>query len=228
SGGASLVVAPQIQSIADLRGSTISTPALGNTQVVALRAWLAEQGFEATLEGGGDVSIVPQANAQTLETFRSGEIQGAWVPEPWATRLVLEGGGHVLIDERDLWPGGQFVTTHLVVSTTFLDAHPDLVMAILRGLIRAQDLIASDPLEAQQVVNRTIEEITGRALPGEVISGAWANLTFTLDPIASSLAESAADAVAAGLLEPVDLDGIYDLTLLNELLRAAGRPEVSP
>ncbi|MBU1865204.1 MAG: ABC transporter substrate-binding protein, partial [Actinobacteria bacterium] len=228
SGGASLVVAPQIQSIADLRGTTISTPALGNTQDVALRAWLAEQGFEASLEGGGDVSIAPQDNAQTLETFRSGEIQGAWVPEPWATRLVLEGGGHVLIDERDLWPGGQFVTTHLVVSTTFLDAHPDLVMAILRGLIRAQDLIASDPLEAQQVVNRTIEEITGRALPDEVISGAWANLTFTLDPIASSLAESAADAVAAGLLEPVDLDGIYDLSLLNELLRAGGEPEVSP
>ncbi|MBU1493649.1 MAG: ABC transporter substrate-binding protein, partial [Actinobacteria bacterium] len=218
----------QIQSIADLRGTTISTPALGNTQDVALRAWLAEQGFEASLEGGGDVSIAPQDNAQTLETFRSGEIQGAWVPEPWATRLVLEGGGHVLIDERDLWPGGQFVTTHLVVSTTFLDAHPDLVMAILRGLIRAQDLIASDPLEAQQVVNRTIEEITGRALPDEVISGAWANLTFTLDPIASSLAESAADAVAAGLLEPVDLDGIYDLSLLNELLRAGGEPEVSP
>ncbi|MBU1226692.1 MAG: ABC transporter substrate-binding protein, partial [Actinobacteria bacterium] len=221
-------VAPQIQSVADLRGTTISTPAVGNTQDVALRAWLAEQGFEASLEGGGDVSIAPQDNAQTLETFRSGEIQGAWVPEPWATRLVLEGGGHVLIDERDLWPGGQFVTTHLVVSTTFLDAHPDLVMAILRGLIRAQDLIASDPLEAQQVVNRTIEEITGRALPDEVISGAWANLTFTLDPIASSLAESAADAVAAGLLEPVDLDGIYDLSLLNELLRAGGEPEVSP
>ncbi|MBU1492446.1 MAG: ABC transporter substrate-binding protein, partial [Actinobacteria bacterium] len=88
SGGASLVVAPQIQSVADLRGTTISTPALGNTQDVALRAWLAEQGFEATLEGGGDVSILPQANAQTLETFRAGGIQGAWVPEPWATRLV--------------------------------------------------------------------------------------------------------------------------------------------
>lgn len=228
SGGASLVVAPEILSIADLEGAAIASPALGNTQDVALRAWLAEQGFETTLEGGGDVSIIPQANAQILETFRAGQIQGAWVPEPWATRLVIEGGGHVLVDERDLWPQGQFVTTHLVASTIFLDEHPDLVVAILRGLIRAQDLIAADPIEAQTIVNQTIEQITGRALPDEVISGAWANLTFTLDPIAFSLAESAADAVAVGLLEPVDLDGIYYLEPLNALLRERGESEVGP
>lgn len=227
SGGAALVVRAGIESPADLTGTRLTTPSLGNTQDVALRAWLASQGFETSLEGGGDVSIAPQSNAQALETFRSGDIDGAWVPEPWATRLVLEGGGHVLVDERDLWPEGRFVTTHLIVSTPFLEEHPDQVRAVLRGLIRAVDFAAADPAAAQAAINADIEAITGKALPAEVITGAWQNLTFTLDPVSSSLQESADNAVAAGLLDPVDLNGIYDLRLLNELLRESGRPEVT-
>jgi NitT/TauT family transport system substrate-binding protein len=227
SGGAALVVAPSITSVADLVGIKIGTPALGNTQDVALRAWLADQGFATTLEGEGDVAILPQANSQSLETFRSGEIQAAWVPEPWATRLVQEGGGHILVDERDLWPDGQFVTTHLVVATSFLEENPDLVSAILRGLIESQDFISEDPAGAQTAVNAHIEAISGTAMAEEVIAAAWSNLTFTLDPIASSLRQSAEDAVAVGLLEPVDLNGIYALDLLNAILREAGRPEVT-
>jgi NitT/TauT family transport system substrate-binding protein len=226
SGGASLVVSGEITDAADLAGAKIASPSLGNTQDVALRAWLAEQGFETTLEGGGDVSVVPQDNANTLESFQSGAIDGAWVPEPWATRLVLEGGGHVLIDERDLWPDGQFVTTHLVVATEFLEEHPDRVAAVLQGLITAEDAIASDPDAAKASVNGHIEQITGKALAPEVIDGAWANMTFTLDPIAESLHESANDAEELGLLDPVDLDGIYDLSLLNQLLAEMGREEV--
>ena len=122
SGGAYLVVKPEITSAAQLKGKKLATPQLGNTQDVALRAWLKEQGLSSDAQGGGDVSILPQPNAQTLDTFRSGDIDGAWVPEPWATRLVQEGGGTVLVDERDLWPDGQYVTTHLVVTPTFLEA----------------------------------------------------------------------------------------------------------
>jgi NitT/TauT family transport system substrate-binding protein len=226
SGGAALVVREGINTPADLAGTRLATPSLGNTQDVALRAWLAGQGYATTLEGGGDVSIFPQANAQTLETFRSGDIDGAWVPEPWATRLVLEGGGHVLVDEADLWPQGQFVTTHLIVATSFLNEHPDQVRAVLRGLIRAVDFANQQPEEAQTAVNANIEQLTGKALAPEVISGAWGNLTFTLDPIASSLQKSADDAISVGLLEPVDLNGIYALDILNEILREEGRPEV--
>jgi NitT/TauT family transport system substrate-binding protein len=227
SGGAALVVRQGIEKAADLRGAKLATPSLGNTQDVALRAWLATQGLSTTLEGGGDVSVLPQSNAQTLETFRSGDIDGAWVPEPWATRLVLEGGGHVLVDERDLWPGGQFVTTHLVVSTAFLQKHPDQVRAILRGLVTAVDFANQHPQEAQAAVNAQLEKLTGKALPTEVITTAWGNLAFTLDPVASSLKKSADDAVAVGLLKPVDLGGIYDLSLLNAILKEEGRPEVA-
>src|SRR5262245_30025002 len=147
SGGAALVVAPAITAPAQLRGAKLATPQLGNTQDVALRSWLAQQGLAATLEGAGDVAVLPQANAQTLETFRAGEIQGAWLPEPWASRLVLEAGASVLVDERSLWPDGRFVTTHLVVRTAFLREHPELVAALLRAHVAAVDFANASPAE---------------------------------------------------------------------------------
>jgi NitT/TauT family transport system substrate-binding protein len=218
SGGAALVVKPEITSPEDLARATLATPSLGNTQDVALRAWLAEQGFTTDETGGGDVAIVPQANADTLTAFQQGNIDGAWVPEPWATRLILEGGGEILVDEADLWPDGQFVTTHLIVGRQFLDEHPETVSGLLAGLVDAIEFANDNPAEAQTVTNAGIEAITQSALPAATIEGAWENLTFTWDPIASSLVESAADAEAVGLLEPVDLNGIYDLSLLNEVL----------
>ncbi|HEX9978156.1 MAG TPA: ABC transporter substrate-binding protein [Acidimicrobiia bacterium] len=226
SGGAALVVQPSILTPQDLGGKTLATPQLGNTQDVALRAWLAEQGFSFDETGGGDVSIVPQANAQTLQTFRSDQIDGAWVPEPWATRLVQEGGGHVLVDERDLWPNGQFVTTHVIVRAEFLEQHPDLVEAFLRAHVRAVDFANDHPAEAQADVADQILAITGQELAADVIAAAWGNMTFTVDPIADSLVQSARDAEAVGLLEPVDLTGIYALELLNGVLAAMGREPV--
>jgi NitT/TauT family transport system substrate-binding protein len=226
SGGAFLVVRPGIDSVEDLVGTTLATPQLGNTQDVALRAWLVEQGLSFDTAGGGDVSIVPQSNADTLRAFQAGDIDGAWVPEPWATRLIQEGGGVVLIDERDLWPDGAYVTTHLIVRTEFLEKNPGLVEDLLRGHLEAVRFVNDNPEEAQRITNDGIEAITGARLPDQVIAGAWENLTFTWDPIASSLQESADNAVAAGLLDPVDLSGIYALDILNRLLAEAGEEPV--
>src|SRR4051795_5304283 len=133
SGGAQLVVRDGINSPSDLKGTTLASPQLGNTQDVALRTWLTDQGLKNSVQGGGDVTIAPTANADVLNLFKSGQLDGAWVPEPYASRLVLEGGGHVLVNEKDLWPGGKFVTTHLIVSTEFLTKYPDTVAALLRG-----------------------------------------------------------------------------------------------
>jgi NitT/TauT family transport system substrate-binding protein len=227
SGGASLVVQPEITSAAELAGAKLATPSLGNTQDVALRAWLIEQGYETDATGGGDVSILPQANADTLTTFQQGQIDGAWVPEPWATRLVLEGGGKVLVDERDIWPDGQFVTTHLIVSTGYLEDNPEVVRHLVEGLLDAIEVANGDPATAQALTNAGIERITTEALPEATIAGAWDKMTFTPDPIAASLAKSKDDAVAAGLLEEVDLTGIYDLTILNEVLTERGMAEVA-
>jgi NitT/TauT family transport system substrate-binding protein len=222
SGGASLVVREGIESPEDLEGATLATPSLGNTQDVALRAWLLEQGYQTDTTGAGDVSIVPQENADTLNALRLGDIDGAWVPEPWATRLQLEGGGQVLLDEAELWPDGEFVTTHLIVSTDLLEDRPDVVRDLIAGLLESIDAINDDPEAAQTVVNDGIEADTTSRLADETMAGAFENLTFTWDPIASSLEESASDAVEVGLLEPVDLSGIYDLTILGELLEERG------
>lgn len=226
SGGASLVVRHGINGPADLKGKKLATPQRGGTQDVALRHWLKANNLKADLEGGGDVSITPQENAQTLETFRAGQIDGGWVPEPWATRLVQEGGGKVLVDERSLWPDGTFVTTHLVVRTKFLKEHPDTVRRLVAGQVQANELVNTNPAEAQRLVNQAITTITGKGVPAAVLDAAWKNLEFTDDPIATSLTTSADHARELGLLGRVDLKGIYDLTLLNEVLAAASRPEV--
>ena len=226
SGGAALVVKPEITSAAQLKGKKVATPQLGNTQDVALRYWLKEEGLSTNPSGGGDVSIAPQENAQTLDTFKSGAIQGAWVPEPWVSRLVQEGGGKVLVDEKTLWPGGKFVTTHLVVRTAFLEEHPDVVERLLEGQVEANEFVNTSGTEAQTVVNAGIEKITGKKLADPVIAAAWKNLTFTYDPVSSSLKDSAAHAEAVELLAKVDLTGIYDLTVLNKVLKAKGETAV--
>ena len=227
SGGAFLVVNPSINSAADLKGKKVATPQLGNTQDVALRSWLKSQGLTTDTQGGGDVSVVPQDNAQALEAFKSGAIAGAWEPEPWATRMVQEGKGKVLVDERTLWPGGQFVTTQLMVRSAFLKEHPDVVQHLLEGQVAATDFINANPAEAKTLANQALQKATGKALPQAVLDAAWPHMTFTNDPIASSLRKGADNAKAVGLLDAgTKLDGIYDLTLLNKVLKAAGKPEV--
>ena len=140
--------------------------------------------------------------------------------------MIEEADGHVLVDEHDLWPDGEFVTTHLIVATSFLEEHPDVVKQLLTGHVAANAFVNENPAEAQQLVADTIFELTDTELPEGTLASAWENLSFTVDPIASSLAESAADATEIGLLDPVDLDGIYDLTLLNEVLAEASEPEI--
>ncbi len=219
SGGAQLVVREGIDSPEDLVGTTLATPQLGNTQDVALRTWLTEEGLENSIEGGGDVTIAPTPNADTLQLFQSGELDGAWLPEPWASRLVLEAGAKVLVDERDLWPEGKFVTTHLIVRTEFLEEHPETVEALLRGHVAAVQFAQDDAAAAKQSVNAGLEASGSDPIPTEVLDRAWENLEVTYDPLASALEQSAQDGFDAGTTsELVDIDGIYELTQLNAIL----------
>src|SRR3982750_4964584 len=150
SGGAQLVVRDGIDSPADLEGTTLATPQLGNTQDVALRTWLTKQGLKNSVDGGGDVTITPTANADIPNLFDSGQLAGAWGPEPTASLLALEHKGHVLVDERDLWPQGQFVTTQLIVRTDFLEKYPDTVAALLRGHVQAVQFAQGDAATAEK------------------------------------------------------------------------------
>jgi NitT/TauT family transport system substrate-binding protein len=228
SGGASLVVKSSITSAAQLKGQKLATPSLGNTQDVALRYWLKKQGLTTTATGGGDVHITPiKPNSAAVLQFKSGQIAGGWEPEPYATEMVLDGGKR-LVNEASLWPGGKFVTTNLVVSQSFLAAHASVVNGLLKGQIQANDYINANRAAAGQAANAELTKLLGKGLDPGVLSKSAPYLTFTNDPIASSLAADAQHAVAVGLLQPVNLSGIYDLGPLNKLLQAAGEPQVSP
>jgi NitT/TauT family transport system substrate-binding protein len=225
SGGAALVVKPGITSADQLRGKRIATPQLGNTQDVALRFWLRGQGMRTSPEGGGDVVVMPQDNAQSVDTFVTGAIDGAWVPEPYVSRMV-NAGGKILVDERDLWPEGRFVVTNLVVSTSFLKKHPDAVKRLLAGHADANALIAASPDRAQRAVAEHIGTIVGKPMPLELVRQAWATITFLTDPLASSLRTGLDHAVAVDLAKPTDLAKLYDLSHLNAVLAERGEPGI--
>jgi NitT/TauT family transport system substrate-binding protein len=226
SGGAFLVVKPSITKAADLEGKKIASPQLGNTQDIALRTYLKDKGFTTDTSGGGEVNIVPQDNALTLTTFQQGQIDGAWVPEPWATRLVEEGGGKVLVDERDLWPGGRFVTTDLIVSTKFLNAHPDVIKQLIQGEIEAIDLTRTNRKQAEGYVASGIEKATTKPIPPKLVTASFDSITFTTDPLPATLKKNAQEALALGIATSADVKGIYDLSILNELLKAKGEAAI--
>jgi NitT/TauT family transport system substrate-binding protein len=227
SGGASLVVNPdKVKSLDDLKGKKIATPQLGNTQDVAARAYFKSKGWKVNKDGTGDVSIVPQENSQTIDTFKQGTIDGAWVPEPHASRLIIEAGGKRLLNEKELWPDGKFVVGHLIVRQEFAKQNPELVKKLVEATVEATDFINSSPDEAKKLANAHLEKLTSKPLPEAVLDAAWEDIEFTVDPIASSLVTGAKNAQEAELLDPVDLNGIYDLSYLNDVLKAAGKPEV--
>ncbi|MGW0948967.1 aliphatic sulfonate ABC transporter substrate-binding protein [Streptomyces sp. NPDC002623] len=227
SGGVKLVVNPKkIKSLDDVKGKKIATPQLGNTQDVAFLNWIAEKGWKVDAQSGqGDVSVVRTDNKVTPDAYKSGSIDGAWVPEPTASKLVAE-GGKVLLDESTLWPDKKFVITNIIVSQKFLKAHPDVVEAVLRGSVKTNEWINANPEKAKTSANAALEKLSGKALPADVIDPAWKSITFLDDPLASTLNTEAEHAVKAGLLEKPDLKDIYDLAPLNKVLKAAGKTTV--
>ncbi|MGW7291543.1 ABC transporter substrate-binding protein [Streptomyces xiamenensis] len=229
SGGASLVVNPdRVSGLDDLAGKTLATPQLGNTQDVALLSYLANQGFEVDAEtGAGDVDVVRVPNSEIPAAFEGGDIDGAWVPEPTAARLVAQGAVEIL-DEGELWENGQYVVTHVIAAQSFLEEHPDVVEAIIRGVVRTNAWINEHPEEAREQFNTAIAALPGGSeLPQEVLDPAFDHVEFLNDPLADSLRISAESTVNAGLLDEVDLNGIYDLSLLNKVLAEEGQEPVS-
>jgi NitT/TauT family transport system substrate-binding protein len=229
SGGAALVVRGDsgIQKPADFHGKKVASPQMGNTQDVALRAWLKANGMKTT-DKGGDVQVIPLANPDQLTLFLKKELDAAWAPEPWATRLIKEGNGRLFLDERTLWPNGQFITAHLIVRTQFLKEHPDLVKNWIRAHVELTDWINGHLPEAKKLLNLQIAKETGKALPDAVLDEAFGRLQATYDPLRGSLMNAAKSAFEAGFLgrEMPDLSSLYDLSLLNQVLAEKGKKAI--
>ena len=222
SGGAALIVRRDagINKISDFHGKKIATPQLGNTQDVALRNWLVKNGLKQ-VEKGGDVTVMPVRNPDQLALFLKKDIDAAWAVEPWASRLIHEGNGKLFIDERTLWPKGKFVTAHIIVSPAYLKAHPDITKKFLSAHVDLTQWINQHPAEAKKLVNQQLQKLAGEQLPQKVLDDAFGRLEITYDPIQDSLYQSADAAFGLGFLgsSKPNLNGIYDLSILNTVLK---------
>ncbi|MBI3663350.1 MAG: ABC transporter substrate-binding protein [Acidobacteria bacterium] len=225
SGGAALVVRADagIAKPEDFHGKKVASPQLGNTQDVALRAWLQSKGLKPR-EKGGDVQVIPIANPDQMTLFIRKQIDAAWAPEPWASRLIREAGGKLFFDERELWANGEFVTAHVIVSTKFLREHRNLVKKWLKAHVELTEWISKNLPQAKQALNEQLKKDTGKAIAQQVLDDSFSRLQITYDPVKASLFTSAKWAFDAGLLgrERPDLSGIYDLSVLNEVLKEKG------
>jgi NitT/TauT family transport system substrate-binding protein len=169
---------------------------------------------------GGDVQVLPMANPDQLTLFLKKELDAAWAPEPWATRLIREGNGRQFLEERDLWPQRQFIVTNLIVSTKFLREHPELVKNWIRAHVELTDWINGHLPDAKKLLNEQIQRETGKSLQPAIMDEAFARIEVTYDPLRNSLFTAARSAFEAGFLgrEMPDLSGLYDLSFLNQVL----------
>ena len=230
SGGASFVVRNDagIQSVKDLGGKKFASPELGNTQDISLRKYLVNNGYK-TVENGGNVTVVPTKPSDIFTLMLKKQLDGAWVPEPWATRLVKEANGKIFVDERDLWPPqGKFVTANIIVRTDYLNQNPDIIKKLLEAHVNETLWINENKEKAINEFNIELKKLTGKTIANDVLSNALTKLDFTYDPIKVSLFKDANDAydlglLAKGKLRP-DLSNIYDLTILNKVLEEKGIP----
>lgn len=219
TGGTSFVVKPDIRSAADLRGKTVADPALGGTLDVSLRHWLKDNGLQTDVNGGGDVFVKPtKPESAIVQQFAADQIDGAIESAPYDVQLVNAGGVRMWSDPNTI--------TVLVVRQDFLRDHPDVVNALLRGQVEANDLIHDHPDTAARAANNTLTNVLGTGLAPEVLTASFQETTFTNDPNATSLKDQVQKAVSVGLLDPLSLDGIFDLTALNDILKASGKPQV--
>lgn len=230
SGGAALIVQPdkRIVEDGDFRAKKIGTPGFGNTQDVAARSWLQSKGYLVT-KTGGDVIVVPTEPASQLLLFKKGDLDAVWTIEPWVSLLLLEGKGKVYFDEKSLWPEteGKYVTTHLVSRKKFLDENPHLVKKWLLAHLELTEWVKTHPEEAKILFRNEVKDEVHFTLPKEVLDKAWNNIELTVDPISLSLNKNAREAFRIGFLKgDPNLKDIYDLRLLNEVLKEKGKPAV--
>ena len=220
-----------IQSPKDLGGKKFASPQLGNTQDIALRKYLLDNGYK-TVENGGNVTVVPVANPDILTLFLKKAIDGAWVPEPWGARLLKEANGRIFLDERDLWPDGKFVTANIAVSTEYLKNNPDVIKKLLAAHVNETKWINDHKEDAIDIFNTELKKITGKTIPADELREAFSRLDFTYDPISKSLFRQADNAydlgyLAKGKATRPDLSGIYDLTILNNVLEEKRLAKIS-
>ena len=204
-GGAALVVPGdgRIAKPADFRGRLVASPQLGNTQDVAARAWLKKRGYKITLTGG-DVSVVPTANPDQLSLFQQGKLDAVWTVEPWVSRLELDAGGKIFVEQSDA------VTTVLVSSVKFLKTNPGLAEKFRAAHVELTGWINGHADEARALVRAGLTAEMKREMPAAIVTNAWRRLKFTEGVSQAQFAALVDDAQSVGFLrDSIPLDRLF-------------------
>jgi len=226
--GAVLVVRKDsgIKDVKGLAGKKVAIPQLGNTQDISLRNLLKENGLQSK-DKGGNVQVFAVENPDILALFTKKELDAALVPEPWGARLVKQGGGKILLDYNQVWRGGNYTTAVVIVSTKFLEEHPDLVEKWLAAHVELTGYIKDNPEEAKKLINEQLKALTNKSLPQDILDNAFTRVTPTFDPVSGSVKDFVEISSEAGYLKKKpDLDQLFVLDPLNKILQAKGLPEV--
>lgn len=221
SGGVSFIVNPksQIKTAEDLDGKRIAAPLIGNTQDISLRTYLYENGLKPA-DKGGSVYVFNLENPEIYTLFAKGDIDGAWVPEPWASRLVLELGGTRLFNEESLWPQKQFVSVVLIAKSDYLKNNPEIVSKWLSAHTETVNWINENPDQSKIIFNQFLKDTLGKSLKDEIVNEAFSHMQITTDPNIDSIKTFAERAYSVGYLgrHGYNLDGIFHNTKLVENL----------
>jgi len=200
SGGASFVVGrgSGIRGWEELRGKTLATTGIGTTQDISLRTYLHQHGYSPA-ERGGDVTVTALDSSTILAEMKQGALDGAWLAEPWATRVVRDAGAVRLLDERTLWPDRVFPTALAVARGGFARERPEIVAALRAAIADEVDRARRAPDETRRIVGDELLRLLGRRLPDAVLAEAWGYVDFTTDPLVGALDTIADDAFTLGL-----------------------------
>lgn len=215
-----------ITSLDQLKGARIATPQLGNTQDVSAKHYVTKELGSTLKSSGGETEVIPMANPDIELLFAKDQLDAAWVPEPWGTRLVEQGVGTLIAHESDLWPEKRFTLTLVIARAEFLEKHPELVVEFLKVHQRLTNELAADPQAHVTTISAQIEKLTGKKMSDTVIIGALKNVAFTTDIPTHSFEVFNQWAKDLGFAKPSGpaLDGLVVPGLLEQARAGAGAP----
>ena len=218
SGGVSFIIQPNsgLESLENFDGKRIASPQISNSQDVSLRHYLESHGLKS-VEKGGTVFVLNISNPDIYTLFAKGDIDGAWVPEPWATILVQELDGIRLFNEEKLWPNEEFASVLLIVRTKYLENNPETVQKWVESHEKTVTWINSNPNKSKSLFSNFLIDYMGKSLPTKIIDESFSNISITSDPIKNSVIVFAERADSLGYLgrSGYNLDGIFYNAVLN-------------
>jgi len=215
-----------IKDLNELKGKRIAVPQFGNTQDLSLRDLLNQNGLKDTTKGG-TVEIRQAENPDIKTLLDKGEVDAAFVPEPWGARLIKEVGANVILEYDQVFRGGKYTTAVVIARKEFIEDHPDLVEKFVKTHVELTDYINKNPEKAKEIVNEQINELTSKPLAKDVLDAAFKRLTVTYDPEKASVEEFASLSYDTGFVkEKPDLNNLFNLDALNKVLKEKGLDEI--